>query len=343
MLESAINKRFGLVTLPKNEVEELSIKESVIGIDLGGTKILIGEVTTAGEVLKSKSYPSNTENQTKALETLLLALDDYTQTIGFVADKQIGVGVGLVGRVDHKAGIWLEIEPGKTNPTPLAEILAAKIGLDVTIGNDVVCATMAEKHLGWGQETNDFIYLNVGTGLAAGFVVDGQIIEGGHFNAGEIGHTVVDIHNDVLCGCGRTGCVERLASGLGIKEEVSRNIVAYPSSILVENQEELTGKMVLQAAEQQDELAVKIIDNATLQLANLIMNLVRTTDPECVILGGGVTQNEQFFQKIKANLQSNTIRFVTKGVVRSKLEKDKVGLIGAAVIGMKLGNEGVKA
>ncbi|MBC1345205.1 ROK family protein, partial [Listeria welshimeri] len=118
-----------------------------------------------------------------------------------------------------------------------------------------------------------------------------------------------------------------------------RHLNEYPTSLLA-NKTELTGKMVLHAAEQKDELAEKIIDNATLQLANLIMNMVRTTDPECVILGGGVTRNEHFFQKILDNLQSNTIRFVTKGVVRSQLEKDKVGLIGAAVIGMRLGNEG---
>ncbi|HBM3437498.1 TPA: ROK family protein [Listeria innocua] len=317
----------------------MNIQESVIGIDLGGTKILIGEVTKDGEVLRSISYPSNTENQAKAVEVLLNALDDYSENIGFIATKQVGIGVGLVGRVDYKAGIWLEIEPGKTNPTPLAEILEAKTGLPVTLGNDVVCATMAEKQFGWGRETNDFIYLNVGTGLAAGFVVDGRITQGGHFNAGEIGHAVVDIHSDVLCGCGRRGCVERLASGLGIKEEALRHLNEYPTSLLA-NKTELTGKMVLHAAEQKDELAGKIIDNATLQLANLIMNMVRTTDPECVILGGGVTRNEHFFQKILANLQSNTIRFVTKGVVRSQLEKDKVGLIGAAVIGMRLGNEG---
>ncbi|UHP10255.1 ROK family protein [Listeria marthii] len=320
----------------------MNIQESVIGIDLGGTKILIGEVTRDGEVLNSKSYPSNTENQTKAVEVLLNVLDDYTQNIGFIAEKQIGVGVGLVGRVDYKSGVWLEIEPGKTNPTPLAEILEAKTGLPVSLGNDVVCATMAEKQFGWGRETNDFIYLNVGTGLAAGFVVDGHITQGGHFNAGEIGHAVIDIHSDVACGCGRRGCVERLASGLGIKEEALRHLKDYPTSVLAENPAELTGKMVLHAAEQKDELAERIVDNATLQLANLIMNLVRTTDPECVILGGGVTRNEHFFQKIMDNLQSNTIRFVTKGVVRPKLEKDKVGLIGAAVIGMKLGEEGGK-
>ncbi|WP_187986754.1 ROK family protein [Listeria marthii] len=320
----------------------MNIQESVIGIDLGGTKILIGEVTRDGEVLNSKSYPSDTENQAKAVEVLLDALDDYTQNIGFVAEKQIGIGVGLVGRVDFKSGIWLEIEPGKTNPTPLAEILEAKMGLPVSLGNDVVCATMAEKQFGWGRETNDFIYLNVGTGLAAGFVVDGRITQGGHFNAGEIGHAVIDIHSDVACGCGRRGCVERLASGLGIKEEALRHINDYPTSVLAKNPAELTGKMVLHAAGQKDELAEKIVNNATLQLANLIMNLVRTTDPECVILGGGVTRNEHFFQKIMDNLQSNTIRFVTKGVVRSKLEKDKVGLIGAAVIGMKPGNEGGK-
>ncbi|ECB9828276.1 ROK family protein [Listeria monocytogenes] len=320
----------------------MNIQESVIGIDLGGTKILIGEVTKDGEVLNSKSYPSNTGNQTKATEVLLGALDDYTQNIGFIAEKQTSIGVGLVGRVDHKSGVWLEIEPGKTNPTPLADILEVKTGLPVSLGNDVVCATMAEQQFGWGRETNDFIYLNIGTGLAAGFVVDGRVTQGGHFNAGEIGHAVVDIHSDVRCGCGRCGCVERLASGLGIKEEALRHLKNYPTSVLAKNQAELTGKLVLHAAEQKDVLAEKIIDNATLQLANLIMNLVRTTDPECVILGGGVTQNEHFFQKILANLQSNTIRFVTKGVVRSKLEKDKVGLIGAAVIGMKLGNEGGK-
>ncbi|MEF3401449.1 ROK family protein, partial [Listeria monocytogenes] len=75
----------------------MDIQESVIGIDLGGTKILIGEVTKDGEVLNSKSYPSNTENQTKATETLLKVLDDYTQNIGFIAPKQTGIGVGLVG------------------------------------------------------------------------------------------------------------------------------------------------------------------------------------------------------------------------------------------------------
>lgn len=237
----------------------MDIQESVIGIDLGGTKILIGEVTKDGEVLNSKSYPSNTENQTKATETLLKVLDDYTQNIGFIAPKQTGIGVGLVGRVNHKSGVWLEIEPGKSNPTPLADILEAKTGLPVSLGNDVVCATMAEKQFGWGQETNDFIYLNVGTGLAAGFVVDGRITQGGHFNAGEIGHAVVDIHSDVLCGCGRRGCVERLASGLGIKEEALRRLNNYPTSILAEAETELTGKMVLHAAEQKMSLQRKLL------------------------------------------------------------------------------------
>lgn len=110
-----------------------------------------------------------------------------------------------------------------------------------------------------GTETNDFIYLNVGTGLAAGFVVDGRITQGGHFNAGEVGHAVVDIHSDVLCGCGRRGCVERLASGLGIKEEALRHLNSYPTSILAETQTELTGKMVLHAAEQKMSLQRKLL------------------------------------------------------------------------------------
>ncbi|EUJ25659.1 hypothetical protein LMUR_14846 [Listeria grayi FSL F6-1183] len=227
----------------------MTTKQSILGIDIGGTKILIGEVDLAGNVLQSKSYPSDTTSQQTVVKTLLVALQDYRDTIGFQSNNLLAAGVGVVGRVDSANGIWLEIQPGKTVPTPLADILGDFLGLPVVIENDVAAATAAEQRLGVGKETKDFIYINVGTGIAAGTVIDGKIVTGGHFNAGEIGHMVVDLESEIPCGCGRKGCVERNASGLGLSEQIYGNVTKYPSTSLpVHTNERIAADVIFRAA-----------------------------------------------------------------------------------------------
>lgn len=312
----------------------MTTKQSILGIDIGGTKILIGEVDLAGNVLQSKSYPSDTTSQQTVVKTLLVALQDYRDTIGFQSNNLLAAGVGVVGRVDSANGIWLEIQPGKTVPTPLADILGDFLGLPVVIENDVAAATAAEQRLGVGKETKDFIYINVGTGIAAGTVIDGKIVTGGHFNAGEIGHMVVDLESEIPCGCGRKGCVERIASGLGLSEQIYGNVTKYPSTSLpVHTNERIAADVIFRAAKEGDPLAAPIVDYAAKSLATMTMNLVRTTDPECVVFGGGVMQSDYFWNLFQSYLQSNTIRFVSKGIVRTTVSSKEVGLIGAAFIG----------
>ena len=125
------------------------------------------------------------------------------------------MGVGLIGRVDSNDGIWLQIDPSRTHPIALAKELTEAYGIPCYIDNDVKSATRAECIWGFGQISKNFVYLNVGTGIAVGTVIDGKQVRGSHFNAGEVGHLRVGVHVGVKCACGRMDCVEAIAAGIG--------------------------------------------------------------------------------------------------------------------------------
>jgi glucokinase len=312
-----------------------AIPASILAVDLGGTHIRLGEVTPDGEILNIKSYPSDTTTQEIALEQMIQAIEEYRRTVPFIAQEQLAIGIGVVGRVDHKRGIWLEIEPGKSRETNVKQVIEKRFGLPCGIDNDVACATKSEQRLGWGTVSDHFIYLNIGTGIAAGFVVDGQCMEGSHFNAGEIGHMVVALDSDVVCGCGRKGCVERLASGLGMHERILALKHDYPDTTLyMKEGERVSAQSIFEAAEAGDELCTKVAETAAEAMASAIMNLVRVSDPDTIVLGGGLAENSYFVNSIKNNLNPRTMRFVTNGLVRTKQTTAHVGLVGAALVGL---------
>jgi len=314
----------------------MEIPHSIIAVDLGGTKILVGEVTPTGEVLQTKSYPSDTTSQQTALQGIIHAINDFQAGNTLIAREQIAIGVGVVGRVDTHNGIWHQIQPDKTELINVNEQLEAIFQLPCGVDNDVACATRAEQTFGWGQQSKNFIYFNIGTGIAAGTVVDGHYVEGNQFNAGEVGHMVVAMDSDVQCGCGRYGCVERIASGLGMHERVVALLPEYPASSLklVEGQR-IAVQSILEAAEQADPLASRIIDDAAHAAAAAIMNLVRVTDPDTIVLGGGVARNPFFFGRIKQALNLSTMRFVANGLVYTKVNSVETGLVGAALAGLE--------
>jgi predicted NBD/HSP70 family sugar kinase len=309
--------------------------QTFIGIDIGGTKMLIGELDSKGEILQYKRYKTGFADQQQAVRILLEALDDYVSKVGFIGVPQ-AVGVGVVGVIDHAKGIWVEMDHIRSNPVPLAEILTHKLGIPTTIDNDVRCATTAELLLGYGRETKNFIYMNVGTGIAAGFVSEGRIIRGQNNNSGEIGHMVVDYNSEVSCICGRTGCIEAIASGSGftnrVKELSKENVktrLTFP-----ENGEGVNTAEIFKLADEGDELCTRLIQDAADALACGIMNLVRVSDPEAFILGGGVVSDGWILPKILERLNKGAMRGVTRGIFISKLDPDFTGLIGAAAIAM---------
>jgi predicted NBD/HSP70 family sugar kinase len=312
--------------------------ETYLGIDLGGTKLLIGELDTNGNILKYKKYNSGFFNQQSALEVIKESLDDYIQTVGWTESTPVAMGVGLIGRVDSGKGIWLQIDPARTQAIPLAKELSNIYGIPCRIDNDVKSATRAERYFGFGQISKNFIYINVGTGIAAGFVVNGRQIRGSHFNAGEVGHTQVGINVGIQCGCGRMDCVEKIASGIGFDACARLLKDKYETQLPISDnlEERVQAKDIFAWCEKGDPLCVHLVENASQALANLIMNLVRVSDPDTVVLGGGLVSDGFLHTKILEKLNQTTIRFVKNGVVITKLNPDFIGLLGAGSVAMNV-------
>lgn len=305
--------------------------ETILAVDLGGTKILVGEITKDGKILHTHAIPSIITDMDKVVQQIFQAIDTYLARYG-LEGQVIALGIGLVGRVNFHEGIWYEIHPELVGPIALKEKLEERYQFPTYIGNDVYCGTLAELHFGVGQKTKHFIYMNIGTGIAARIVSDGMIITGNSYDAGEIGHLVTNSDSDVLCICGRKGCVEALASGLGMHNRVVALIPNFPSTKLTipDADEHISVIQLMEFYEQQDELAIKIIEEATTAVAETLMNLIRVADPHTIILGGGVINNDAFFDKILAKMDAKTTRFLLGGIVKTKLDVSKIALLGAA-------------
>lgn len=306
--------------------------KTYLGIDLGGTKLLIGEVDAEGNILRSKKYDSGQLDQEQGTRLIKESLTDYMETVGWVNEKPVAMGVGLIGRIDSDQGIWLQIDPARTTPVNLAEELEQLVGIPCYLDNDVKSATCAEMCWGIGKQSRNFIYLNVGTGIGGGAVVNGRLIRGSHYNAGEVGHTRVGVSVGTQCGCGRTDCVETIAAGVGIDGCARLLKDKYPTSLQIPTDKRVTADEVYRLCKQGDELCVVLVRNAAEALANLIMNLVRVTDPDTIVLGGGIVADGFMLDEIKKYLGAKTMRFVSNGVVLTQLNPAYTGLLGAAAV-----------
>ena len=307
-----------------------------IGIDLGGTKLLVGEVTEAGEVLRTRSYPTGALTQQQAIDLICSALDAFLPECSPAVQA---IGLGLVGRIDSENGLWLEISGGRKATLPICEMLSQRYSLPAFADNDVRSALKAELRFGQGRGIRDLIYINVGTGVAAGFVTGGHIVTGGHCNAGEIGHTSSGLSFWISCECGRDDCVESVISGLGLSNCARLLAPEYPDTGLTIPADggRVSAAEIFRLSDT-DPLCHRLTEQAAKALSNLLMNLVRFNDPQAIILGGGVVSDGFLLKKALGYTQAHPLRYVTSGIHLTTLDPRTIGLLGAAsnaIIGME--------
>lgn len=313
------------------------MEKTYLALDLGGTKLLIGEGNSEGKILRHKRYETGFTDQITAFSIIKRSLEDYMTTVGWATENRpVSMGVGLLGRVDNTKGIWLQIDPKHNQPIPLAQSLSELYNFPCYIDNDVKAATRATKKWGYGKDSDNFIYINIGTGIAAGVFVNGQLVRGSHFNAGEVGHTNVGVNIPIKCSCGRDNCVEQIAGGIGFDRSARLLSKSLKTKLYIPEDEgiKVDVKEIYFLSQQNDELCVRLVENASQAIASLIMNLVRVSDPDTVILGGGIVSSGFLYPKIIEKLNKTTIRFVSNGIVLTKLDPDFIGLIGAAAVAM---------
>lgn len=308
-------------------------KKTYLALDFGGTKLLIGELNESGRILNYKKYDTGYVDQPEALNLIYKSIDDYISTIGWSTGKPpVAMGLGLIGRVDNANGIWFQIDPKRNQRTELAKILSDKYGIPCYIDNDVKSAAKGEKWIGKGIGVDNLIYLNVGTGIAAAVFVNGQLVRGGNNNSGEVGHTSVGVNTGIKCGCGRTDCVELIAAGVGFDKQARMNKDSFSSGLEISEEKPVDVSEIYRLSKNGDELCIHLVEQASTALANLILNLVRVSDPELVVLGGGIVSDDYFFQKVLDKLNPTTVRFVTQGIELTGLDPRFAGLIGAGAV-----------
>ncbi len=307
--------------------------DTYIGIDLGGTKLLIGEVSREGKILREKRYPSDLGSQQIAAQLIINSLADFMKD-DEGGTHTLAIGAGMPGRVDASQGVWLQIDPNRTSPLQLSKMLEERFGLPCFIDNDVKSATLAEQRWGYGRVSKNFVYINVGTGVGAGIVVDGRIIYGYHWDAGEVGYTSSGINAD-LSDPGQYSYVEAVASGAGMDCLARKLRKRHDTRLTFPTDRRIDIKEVFRLEQDGDELCRVIVEQATQALKTLIGNIARTIDPEYIVLGGGVVADGFLLKKMRPSFNGNSFRFVKDNIVLTRLNGHQTGLLGAAAMAMK--------
>lgn len=310
---------------------------TVLGIDLGGSKLLLAEITQSGNILGKKRYATGRIDQDQATKLILEAIDDYRTTVGWAGEKPHAIGVGVVGLVDYKNGTWLMTDGARKKATPIGKILSQKYGVPCFVDNDTKNGAVAEYRYGAGQNCRNLIYMNIGTGIAAVVIAEGRMLRGANNGAGEVGHMSVDYRSDIVCDCGRCGCVEAIASGYGLNLRARSEISHYPESPLgaLPKNRPVYSREIFHYADEGDPLSGKLAYEAADAIAATIMNLVRIAEPEIFILGGGVMADGWILPKIRERLLPDVMAHVTKGLTLSQIDPTLTGVMGAAAIGFE--------
>ena len=307
---------------------------AVIGVDVGGTKVVAGLVAPDGGVRRvaHRSTPG------RRVDARMIE-DALTEAVLDAADGSpiLAVGVAAAGFVDAP-GERVRFAPHLPwRGEPVRDRLAERWGTHVVLDNDANCAARAEWRYGAARGTRDALVITLGTGIGGGIILGGRVVRGLNGMAGEFGHMQV-VPDGYPCECGRLGCWEQYSSGNALVRDARARIGKEPT-LLEElcngHAEQLTGPMVTEAAEEGDLVAREVFAAVGDWLGVGVANLVAAFDPERVVVGGGVSAaGDRLLEPARRALQRSLVGGAHREVptlVRAELG-NLAGLVGAAVL-----------
>ena len=270
------------------------------GIDVGGTTVKCGLFEENGLLIDKWEIPTRTENGGENVLPDIAATVMSKMTVKKIAKEDvIGVGVGIPGPVMRGVvPVAVNLHWGEKN---VEYELGNLLDMKVRAGNDANVAALGEQWKGGAEGMDSVIMVTLGTGVGGGIIVDGKIVEGAHGAGGEIGHIHVEDNITDPCGCGNCGCLEQVASATGIvrlaKEELAKNPV-LPSAL---RDTEVTSKAVFDAYKDGDAMASTIVNRFAKYLGTGIATIAAVTDPEVIVIGGGVSKAGECLTDIVGN------------------------------------------
>lgn len=314
----------------------------LLGVDLGGTKILAAVVDREGNLLaEAKRSTKSEQGQQAVIDRIVAAAGEAVASAQLDMGQVAAVGIGAPAPVDVATGtVYNAPNLVGWDQVPLGRLLRDALDLPVHVDNDVNVGTLAEHVLGAGRGTRHMVGIFVGTGVGGGLILDGRLHRGFRYAAGEIGHMVMSADGP-LCGCGRPGCLEAYASRTAIEREVRAGLEMGRPSILPQlmaqsGKSRLTSGLIAKALAADDELMGSVISQVQRYLGLLVGSLVNLLDPEMIVFGGGVVEalGDPFLEPIGRVARERYLQQRDADRVRIVAAQlgDHAGVLGAAIL-----------
>lgn len=304
-----------------------------IGVDIGGTKMLVGAVDDRQQVLHRSRRPTGEIE----LEALITAIVEEVESAHREAPEARGVCLGVPCTIDREQDLVVTSVNLPISNVKLGELVAERITLPVVMDNDANCAMLAEHDFGAAKGAANALMLTLGTGIGGGIVIDGEIYRGAVGAAGEIGHLVVEADGRRCHGaCEGSGCVEAYASGTSIGEIGEEAAARFPDSALaaaIADGNYEGARTVADAASKGDQAALSVYAESGRYLGVAFASLANVFNPELIVIGGGAAAaGDLLLEPAREELRRRALKPMNETeVVLAELGPD-AGMIGAAAL-----------
>lgn len=261
---------------------------TIVGIDIGATKIAVCLATAQGQILVSERFPCGDYGQ--SLAQMVTAVKKLAQGQGIAVTDLAAGGICAPGPLDTAKGLIFKSPNMSWDAVPVRDDLQKALGIPFILENDANAGVLAEWYFGSAQGKRDVIYLTMSTGIGGGIISNGQLVTGHDGNAGELGHVCLDL-NGPLCGCGLRGCLEAFCGGKAVARRLQTTLKDWPDHAMFKlpcvdgKLENLNFRALLDGAKAGIPLAREMWDEYCLRLAQGIGTILLSFNPESLILG----------------------------------------------------------
>lgn len=306
-----------------------------LGVDLQAEGIVLGLMDFKGDMLKIKTItPFLLKNDDECIDSICKYIEDFIKELNLSKGKLINININIPSRVNphtgHSFGFFNYIEK------PLNAMFAERLGYRVSIDNDTRAMAYGEYMKGCVEDEKNIIFVNASWGLSISIIIGGKIYYGKSGFSGEFGH-VPAYDNEVLCYCGKKGCMETEVSGSALYRKLIQKVKEGETSILSERilkNEPLTLHDIISATNKEDTLCIDLVESVGRELGRHISTLINIFNPELVVIGGTLSQTQDYLiQPIEASVRKYSLSLVNKDskIKRSAL-LENAGITGACML-----------
>ncbi len=313
---------------------------NVIGVDMGGTKILSAVIDADGNILGTAKVPTKADKgASEVIDRIANSIRKAIDKSGVASESIQAVGIGAPGPLDPATGVVIFAPNLGWRDVPLKAELEARTGFPTFVDNDVNVGTLGEHVFGAGRGVQNVVGIFVGTGIGGGIILHGELFHGASKTAGEVGHIIVKADGP-RCGCGTRGCLEAIASRTAMTKQFRKAILKKGKKSVISKLTDgdlgaIRSGVLAKAIRLNDKLTLKIFKKVTKYLGIGIGSIVNFLNPEMIVLGGGVVEalDDTFLDDIRAAAKKYSLPNTLDGVqiVRAALG-DNSGILGAAAL-----------